>query len=582
MSEDIKEIKRISIRRLLTDSGVSFVKAGPAEFKCCCPLPDHKDTNASFYVNDDQNVFKCHGCGKSGSVIDLVMELEKLPVKAAIARLSNKEDEKEPIKVKVVPKVSKNQAPPKLTDEFIYKNETGTPVFFVKRFLDSDGGKTFRQGYINDKGVEIMSMKDVKRIPYNLHLFGAEGILWHAEGEKCAEALWSIGLTGTTTAGGSGGWLDAYSSYYKDRDVVILPDHDEPGEKYCKEVMDSLRHVAKSIRVLRLGGPGRKKGFDVADFIKELKDEFEAENDGRDSTDAVRSHLEQRANSCIPIVKGVELNISSMTDMKNMHKNSAKDSKGRTLDIANFLPSLQGVVRKLRTGDCVVLKGPTGSAKTLFAQAVARWASPMKVLVFEIELAQEDMFARWAAMENDCEINDVHKLYEKGGDVKTTGIDHIYVCPCSKPTPQYIEETIRNSELVIGERPGLVIIDYIQLVAWPERSSRYERFSNIAESFRVMPNTTRTIFIVISQVARPDSNIKGERVPSRYDSKESGSIETSATLMLDIAPGKVQTIKKITVLKDTHSSLEGQSAEVGFIGEKALFGEPFHSCSDVF
>jgi replicative DNA helicase len=347
--------------------------------------------------------------------------------------------------------------------------------------------------------------------------------------------------------------------------------------------MESLKPVAKSIRIVRLGGPGRKKGFDVADFIQEMRDELLADSDGRaDADSAIRSILEQRATAATPFVKGVELNILTMSDMKTMSRNSHSQRSGKTISLAKFLPSLDGVVRDLRTGDCVVLKGPTGSAKTMFAQAVAKFASNMKVLVFEIELAAPDLFDRWAAMENDCEINDVNKLYHGGGDVLTTGLEHIYVCPCSKPTPQYIEETIMNAELIIGERPGLVIIDYIQLVAWPERSSRYERFSNIAEYFRVLPNTTRTIFVVISQVARPDTTTKGERVPSRYDGKESGSIENSATLMLDIAPCKSPNLKKITVLKDTHSSLEGRNAEVGFIGEKAQFGDPVHSCGDVF
>ena len=588
--KELAEIKRTEkIKTLLEDNGVSFVRAGADEVKCCCPLPEHNDTNASFYVDESKNVFMCHGCGKKGSVVDLVMLLNNVTFPRAVELLGGnqkkgEEVEKVKVKVKPTPKVRKNQAPPKLTAEYIYKNETGKPVFFVKRFQEAEGGKTFRQGYINDNGVEIMSMKDVKRVPYNLHLFGREDSLWHCEGEKCAEALCEVGLTGTTTAGGSGGWLDAYSTFYRDRDVIILPDHDDAGEKYCDAVLESLKHVAKSIRVVRLGSAGRPKGFDVADYIKELKDELLAENDGREeaATSEIKTQLEMRAHAATPMVKGIELNISSMSDMKRIHRTSIQERSFKTIDLSKHLPSLEGVVRKFRTGDCVFLKGPTGSAKTMFAQAIAKWAAPMKVLIFEIELAQEDLFARWAAMENDCEIDDVAELYERVGDVKTTGLDHIYVCPCSKPTPQYIEETIRNSELIIGERPSLVIVDYIQLVAWPERASRYERFSNIAEYFRTLPNVSRTIMMVLSQCSRPDGTIKGERVPSRYDMKESGSLENSATLVLDIAPSQSPTIKKITVLKDSHSNKEGNSAEIGFIGEKAQFGEPFHSSGDVF
>jgi len=896
---DLELLKKArSIRTFLEDHGVKIEKGGLTEYKCCCPLPGHNDTNASFYINNEKNVFHCKGCGKSGSIIDLVVSLKGCSFRDAVDILSGQS--KQEVQVKKVPAAKKNTAPPKLTNTFVYRSETGKPVFFVKRFVEQDGSKTFRQGYINDKGVEILSMKDVQRVPYNLDKFGRDGTVWlcyspdtelltdkgwirfdkidrsekvaqwnpncgeisfatpsawqiipysgdlvriktrfsdllvtpnhrqpifdsagnlsvvradavkqrdslpvsgvmrggsdslsesivrllvafaadgnvckksptggrdgirwgfskqrkierikmlldkcgfdydvykcargdtlvvtkedalrlalsimpekrwthemvgwslpnriaavdelaywdgtkygdsikfdtvrkdeadavcavacvsgyrsgysyedrdgksriyrvslskasarmisavgprgrrvkwsnekipyvgnvycctvptshlvtrrngkvvisgNCEGEKCAEALCSIGLIGTCTAGGSGGWLDAYAAYFVDRDVMILPDYDEPGEKYASAALESIKHVARSVRVVRVGRPGMKKGYDVADCIKEIREDTAASTDGRsDGTEEARAFVQSLANAATQIVKGVELNILSMNSLIERHKEATKSSSLKRLSIAKHLPSLEGIVRDFRTGDCVFIKGPTGSAKTMFAQSIARWAAPQKVLVFEIELAPEDLAARWVAMENDVEIADVADMH-KGGDICVDGINHIYTCHCSNPTPQYIEQTIRNAELIIGEKPGVVIVDYIQLVRWPEKCSRYERFSNIAEYFRTLPNITRTIMIVVSQVARPDSSMKGERVPSRYDSKESGSIETSATLMLDISPGGSPSIKKITVMKDTHSSNEGKSAEVGFIGEKAMFGEPVKMSSEIF
>lgn len=40
--------------------------------KCCCPFPDHRDTNASFHLKremDSTVIFHCFGCGASGTII---------------------------------------------------------------------------------------------------------------------------------------------------------------------------------------------------------------------------------------------------------------------------------------------------------------------------------------------------------------------------------------------------------------------------------------------------------------------------------------------------------------------------------
>jgi len=42
--------------------------------KLICPMPDHKDSNASFHVNKYEDsgvwVYHCFGCGKKGTIID--------------------------------------------------------------------------------------------------------------------------------------------------------------------------------------------------------------------------------------------------------------------------------------------------------------------------------------------------------------------------------------------------------------------------------------------------------------------------------------------------------------------------------
>lgn len=55
----------------------------PANGRGRCPLPGHEDRNPSFAIRDATNSFRCYACGRHGSVIDLVMEMEQLDFAAA-------------------------------------------------------------------------------------------------------------------------------------------------------------------------------------------------------------------------------------------------------------------------------------------------------------------------------------------------------------------------------------------------------------------------------------------------------------------------------------------------------------------
>lgn len=54
-----------------------------------CPLPDHEDSNPSFGINQESNIYNCFGCGSTGDIIKLVQSVEGLNFVEAIQRLSN-------------------------------------------------------------------------------------------------------------------------------------------------------------------------------------------------------------------------------------------------------------------------------------------------------------------------------------------------------------------------------------------------------------------------------------------------------------------------------------------------------------
>lgn len=66
------------------------IRRAGAEYKACCPLPDHKDGTPSFTVNSEKNLWFCHGCVRGGDVVELAMfawGYEKSTVAMAAAAL---------------------------------------------------------------------------------------------------------------------------------------------------------------------------------------------------------------------------------------------------------------------------------------------------------------------------------------------------------------------------------------------------------------------------------------------------------------------------------------------------------------
>lgn len=65
---------------------VKIKKKGHNYFGCC---PFHNEKTPSFSVSDKKQLFYCFGCGVSGSVIDFLMEFERLSFVECIEELSN-------------------------------------------------------------------------------------------------------------------------------------------------------------------------------------------------------------------------------------------------------------------------------------------------------------------------------------------------------------------------------------------------------------------------------------------------------------------------------------------------------------
>ena len=75
-----------------------------------------------------------------------------------------------------------------------------------------------------------------------------------------------MGFVASTFVGGTGKWRDEYLEYFRDADIVLVPDNDQPGIKGMQDIAEQLHGTAKNIKVLELPGLGERKEKHGKDF----------------------------------------------------------------------------------------------------------------------------------------------------------------------------------------------------------------------------------------------------------------------------------------------------------------------------
>jgi putative DNA primase/helicase len=114
-------------------------------------------------------------------------------------------------------------------------------------------------------------MGGVPPVLYRLPEVIAADEVWVVEGEKDVDALAELEIVATTNFDGAGKWSEFYSEALRGKQVILVPDADDPGRAHVQKVAAALHGVAASVKILELPNP-TKKGYDVSDFLAEQTD----------------------------------------------------------------------------------------------------------------------------------------------------------------------------------------------------------------------------------------------------------------------------------------------------------------------
>jgi len=525
-------IAKNPIMTVLEHRGVRVIGGG-AQRSVKCPF--HEDRTASMSVNVTTGLWHCHaGCG-GGSVIDLIARFDNITpiqvLKSAgvngnghVHRIATRE---EPLKWETVA-------------TYNYEDTLGNIVYQVVRqhapVKDKECGyvKTFRQRRPVANGW-VWDMEGVERVLYRLPEWANEKSVWIVEGEKDAETLIAMGFNATCNVGGAGKWLDAYTESLHKKHVTICGDNDEVGKNHVKTVFDSIAGKVKTLRLVKV--PESFK--DVSDYAASF-----------DNKEDCKHALEALWDAAMPHVKGVGMPIYKMSELEPGYERFVQNLKHTAYNLGKWIPGMYKL-RGLVPGDLALILAGTGIGKTASLTNIAKSARPLPTLFFELELPAETMYERSMALSRNLACKEVETTYKNGESLGENAVDsdwpHLYICTQPALTVKDLEMLISRSELKIGQRPKLVLLDYIQLMKG-QGKSRYERISQVAEDLKNMAKALQTIVIVSSQVSRKGDDSHPD--VTLQDGKDSGSLENSSGLVLGLWRPSSDTAK-IRVLKST-------------------------------
>lgn len=251
----------------LKQSREAIIQAVGAVFRgrsCRCPYHDDKNASAGIFQSGEGWRFKCHGCGWSGDVFDVMARQRNCAVEDVLRE--HRGTVSEPPKINTA---SLEQLIARYSDvEKVYKYthpETRSVELVVVRYRQGDK-KQFaqlsprRNGWV-PQGLEVNPLYNRTRIAE------AETVIV-CEGEKAVHAFTDLGFVATTSPGGSKNAKKADWSPLKGKKIYIWPDNDDNGFAYAEDVRKILEPVSSEIYQIDLFGLGLEKGDDIVEFLE--------------------------------------------------------------------------------------------------------------------------------------------------------------------------------------------------------------------------------------------------------------------------------------------------------------------------
>lgn len=214
--------------------------------------------------------------------------------------------------------------------------------------------------------------------------------------------------------------------------------------------------------------------------------------------------------------------------------------EGNIIGLTTGFTDLDAKTSGMQRSDLIMLAARPSMGKTAFALNIAQHAAikgNAKVLIFSLEMSQDQLGQRMLSMESRIEIQ---KL--KTGNLERQDWDQIHIAlDTLSKTSIFIDDTpsitpmeIKNKCRRLKAEKGLdlVVIDYLQLMTLEGRTeNRQQEITAISRYLKQLAREMDCPVLVLSQLSRAPEQRTDHR-PILSDLRESGSIEQDADIVM--------------------------------------------------
>lgn len=287
----LERAKAIKLETIIRARNIKL--AGREKLAGPCPACGGDDR---FAVHLGKQVYHCRGCGASGGgAISFVRWLDGSDFLHAVETITG---EPPPVEDRSAGRKRRERVPlGPIIEIYDYTDEAGDLLYQVTRH-DPKNFRQRRPDPDNPDGGWISNIDGVRLVPYHLpdlvEAVACGQTVFIVEGEKDANTAERLGLIATCNVMGAGKWKTRgadYAQFFRDADVVIIPDNDEDprkGRAHANTIAKDLHDVAERVRILTL-----PSGKDLTVWIEER-------GGSREALDALVEQAPEYANGYDP------------------------------------------------------------------------------------------------------------------------------------------------------------------------------------------------------------------------------------------------------------------------------------------
>lgn len=149
-NKTVEEVKRIVNVKDIIEKYVKIKKSG-RRYVCCCPF--HHENTPSFFISEDNNFYKCFGCGESGDAITFVEKMENVSFIEAIEIIAKEYN---------IP-IEEEEEYNNVEEEKIYKEKKEIKILLnevVKFFNNSLKNNEVAKKYLENRNIDKKTIEE--------------------------------------------------------------------------------------------------------------------------------------------------------------------------------------------------------------------------------------------------------------------------------------------------------------------------------------------------------------------------------------------------------------------------------------